>query len=83
VVDNSAEVDMWVYEEGRKRCLKKTVLYAKYYSDDERKGSERGGGMFREYKQREMCFGGETYRKGINWKNLGVHGKIILKIICK
>ena len=43
MVDNSAEGDMWVYEGRRKRCLKKTVLFAKYYSDDESKGHEMGG----------------------------------------
>jgi hypothetical protein len=43
VVDNSAEGDTWVYEGGRKRCLKKTVLFVKYYSDSESRGHDMGG----------------------------------------
>jgi len=50
---------MWVYEGGRKRCLKKAVLFAKYYSDDERKGSEMGGAC---------C--ANTKRNVFWWKNL-------------
>ena len=36
--------------------------------------------MFREYKRREMCFGGETYRKQVNWKKLRCRWEDNIKI---
>jgi hypothetical protein len=81
VLDNSAEGDMWVYEGGIKRCLKKTVLFAKYYSDDESKGHEMGGTCSANTKRN--VFWWRNRKETDQLENLRVDGKIILKRICK
>jgi hypothetical protein len=78
VVDNSAEGDMWVYEGGRKRCLKKTVFFVKYYSDSESRGHEKGG-TYSSNTNKEKCVLVEKPKETDQLENLGVDWKIILK----